>query len=120
MDEDLGRATIVYENADGDTVERTVPNEHIAYVQDHWILKTDGDESGVDTVRRIPIQRVYHVERDVEEFREEVETLRDQVESVADDLRSRLLGGRDDGRDEGEDVVHIDVEEADERDDDSS
>lgn len=95
--EDLGEATIVYEDADGETVEETVQNEHVAYFQDHWMVKTGEDEQGRDLVRRIPAQRVYHVERTVEQFEEEVKTLRDQVQSVADDLRSKLLGGQGSG-----------------------
>jgi len=93
VEEDLGEATIVYEGPDGETESQTVQNEHVAYFQDHWILKTGEDDHGRDLVRRIPASRVYHVERTVEQFEEEVSTLRDQVESVADDLRTRLLGG---------------------------
>lgn len=93
VEEDLGKATIVYEGPDGETESQTVQNEHVAYFQDHWILKTGEDDRGRDLVRRIPAERVYHVERTVEQFEEEVSTLRDQVESVADDLRTRLLGG---------------------------
>ena len=99
-DSDLGTATIVYEDPSEGTVERSVPNEQIAYFQDHWILKYGEDEAGNDVVRRIPVERVHYVERTVGEFGEEIGTLRNQVESFADDLRSRLLGGR--GRDEGD------------------
>ncbi|WP_236035440.1 hypothetical protein [Haloarcula rubra] len=106
VDDDLGTATIVYETADDGTVERTVQNEHIAYFQDHWILKTDEDADR-DVVRRIPRERVHYVERSVEEFEQEVGTLRNQVESLADDVRSKLLGG--DERSEQE-AHHIDVE----------
>ncbi|UPV74724.1 hypothetical protein M0R89_01315 [Halorussus limi] len=100
VEEDLGEATIVYEGPDGETVEKNVQNEHVAYFQDHWILKTGEDDEGRDLVRRIPASRVYHVERTVEQFEEEVSTLRDQVQSVADDLRTRLLGGGSSGGDE--------------------
>jgi hypothetical protein len=106
LEEDLGEATIAYEDPDGDTVERTVPNEHLAYFQDHWILKRDGDEADRDMVRRIPAYRVYHVDRSVEEFEEEIKTLRDRVQSVADDLRTKLVGGGRRERDEH----HIQVE----------
>jgi hypothetical protein len=99
-DSNLGTATIVYEDPSDGTVERSVPNEQIAYFQDHWILKYGEDEAGNDVVRRIPVERVHYVERTVGEFSDEVGTLRNQVESFADDLRSRLLGGRD-GGDEG-------------------
>ncbi|WP_101295352.1 hypothetical protein [Halegenticoccus soli] len=111
VEEDLGQATIAYEDPDDGTVERTVQNEHVAYFQDHWIVKTGEDEQGRDLVRRIPYQRVYYVERSVEAFEEEVKTLRDQVQSVADGLRSKLLGG---GESRGEsDVQRIDVESGD-------
>lgn len=101
VEEDLGEATIAYDGPDGETVEETVENEHIAYFQDHWILRTDEDEQGRDRVRRIPAQRVYYVERTVEEFEEEVKTVRDQVQSVADEIRSKLLGGPGEGGGEG-------------------
>ena len=69
MDEDLGQATVVYENSeqDGDPIERTLENENVVYFQDHWLLKID-ERDGEDVVRRIPAQRVYYVERTVEEF----------------------------------------------------
>ncbi|WP_276270576.1 hypothetical protein [Haloarcula litorea] len=112
VDDDLGTATIVYETPDG-TVERTVQNEHIAYFQDHWIVKTDEDGDDHDVVRRIPLQRVHYVERSVDEFEEEVQTLRNQVESFAEDVRSRLLGGRERSEEEPH---HIDVDsESDDR-----
>jgi len=102
VQEDIGQATIVYEGPDGDAVERTVDNEHVAYFQDHWIVKIDDEAhedeeeermEGRDTVRRIPTQRVYYVERSVEEFEQEVKTLRDQFQSITEDLRSKLMGG---------------------------
>lgn len=93
VEEDLGEATIAYEDPDEGTVEKTVENEHVAYFQDHWIIKTDDSDEGRDTVRRIPTNRVYYVERSVEEFEQEVATLKDQVQSFTDDLRSKLLGG---------------------------
>jgi hypothetical protein len=122
VEEDLGEATIAYEDPDEGTVERTVQNEHVAYFQDHWIIKTDESESGRDTVRRIPAQRVYYVERSVEEFEQEVKTLKDQVQSLTDDLRSKLLGGGG-GGDSGEqpEAYRIEVEsgELDEEDEES-
>jgi hypothetical protein len=122
VEEDLGEATIVYEAPDGETVEQNVQNEHVAYFQDHWILKTGEDDEGRDLIRRIPSERVYHVERTVEEFEKEVETLRDQVQSVADDLRSRFLGGDEGGRSDresgGSERIDIDVESGDLADDD--
>lgn len=101
LEEDLGQATIVYEGPNEDIVEKTVPNEHITFFQDHWLIKTDEDEQGRDLVRRIPAYRVYYVERSVEEFEEEIKTLRDRVESVTDDLRTKIpVGGG--GSDSGE------------------
>ncbi|WP_435333689.1 hypothetical protein [Haloarchaeobius sp. TZWWS8] len=114
VDRDLGEAVIVYDDPDDGTVEKTVKNEHVAYFQDHWIVKT-GEDEGADLVRRIPVQRVHYVERSVEEFENEVSTLRDQVQSVADDLRSKFLGGDDRGDSDSE-PLRIDVQsEEDER-----
>ncbi|WP_276258581.1 hypothetical protein [Haloglomus litoreum] len=128
MDEALGEATIVYDHPEEGTAELTLENENVAYFQDHWICKID-ERDGEDIVRRIPAERVYYVERTVEEFEDEVATLRNQVESFADDLRETLLGGRkrdggddpdteaDADRDDGDDgPVTVDVSEA-ERDD---
>lgn len=115
VEEDMGQATIVYEDPDDGTVEKTVDNEHIAYFQDHWIVKTGDSERDRDTVRRIPHQRVYYVERSVEEFEAEIKTLRNQVQSFADDLRSKLLGGE--SHDQSE-VRHIDVESGESTEDD--
>ncbi|WP_135830392.1 hypothetical protein [Halorussus halobius] len=113
VEQDLGEATIAYEGPDGETVEENVENEHVAYFQDHWMLRTGEDEQGRDRVRRIPSERVFYVERTVEEFEREVETVRDQVQSVAEDLRSKLLGGErgPDADDEDDpEVYRIDVE----------
>ena len=136
VEEDLGEATIVYEGPDG-TVEETVDNEHVAYFQDHWIVKTGENEAGHDTVRRIPAGRVYHVERDVEEFEREAATmfdelqsvasefergfgsLREEFESVAEEVGTLLPGqGGRHAEPEDPDVVRIDIsdEEADQRD----
>ena len=87
---DLGKATIAYEDTNGDTVEETVENEYVAYFQDHWMVKTGEAESGEDVVRRIPAQRVYYVERNVEKFEEEVMTLRNQVQSLASDISGEV------------------------------
>jgi hypothetical protein len=107
-DQELGQATIVYEDPHEGTVEKQVDNEHIAYFQDHWILKTD-EQDGRDIVRRIPIQKVHYVERSVEEFEEEVATVRNQVESLAGNLRERLFGSEQQS-DSGESLT-IDVGE---------
>ncbi|WP_276254942.1 hypothetical protein [Halomontanus rarus] len=122
LERDVGRATIVYETPDESVEETTVPNEHIAYFQDHWIIKTGEDEEGRDLVRRIPAQRVYHVERTVEEFAEEVKTVRDQVESFAADLRTKIPvggGGGDESRSKRESAgdvgpINIDIREGEE------
>jgi hypothetical protein len=97
VERDLGEATIVYEDPREGTVEWTRQNEHVAYFQDHWIVRVNEDESETDEVRRIPAQRVHYVERSVEEFEEEVSTLRDQVQSFAGDLQEKLLGGESGG-----------------------
>ncbi|WIV68395.1 hypothetical protein [Natrialbaceae archaeon AArc-T1-2] len=111
LERDLGEATIVYEEPDEGTVRKTVPNEHVAYFQDHWIIKTDEDEEGNDIVRRVPARRVHYVERSVEEFEEEVSTLLDQVQSFASDLRTKIPVGGDDER--SEEPHRIDVERGD-------
>lgn len=123
VEEDLGEATIVYEDPDEGTVEKTVQNEHVAYFQDHWMVKTGEDEQGRDTVRRIPSTKVHYVERTVEEFEDEMKTFRDQVQSFTDDLRSKLLGehgsgGRGGSTAEDEEVYRIDVESGEEAEDD--
>jgi len=96
VEEDIGEATIVYEDPDEGTVRRTVENEHVAYFQDHWIVKTGEDDEGRDTIMRIPATRVYHVERTVEAFEEEIATLADQVRSITADLREKLPVGSED------------------------
>lgn len=116
MDQDLGRATVVYEHPEEGTVERTLENENVAYFQDHWILKID-ERDDADVVRRIPATRVHYVDRSVEAFEDEVATLRNQVESFADDLRETLLGSRDDD-DGDEGPVTVDVTEAEDGTDD--
>ena len=111
---DLGSATIVYDHPEEGTVEKTVQNEHIAYFQDHWILKRDEDEAGNDIVRRIPHQRVHYVDRNVETFEDEISTVRRQVENVASDIRSKLLGGSKDDHSRDRqpgDPVEISVED---------
>ena len=116
VEKDLGEATIVYEDPDDGTVEMQVENEHVAYFQDHWVIKRDEHETGHDLVRRIPAYRVYYVERSVEEFETEVQTIATQVQSIAEDLRQRVLGfdggrgrgGR--GTESGEEAVQINVE----------
>ena len=114
VEEDLGEARIVYEDPDEGTVERNVQNEHVAYFQDHWIVRMGEDDDGNDLVRRIPTRRIHYVERSVEEFEEEIKTLRNRVQSAAEGLRSRLLGD-DDERGNGErgddEPVHVSVDD---------
>ncbi|MDG5760917.1 hypothetical protein QA600_16415 [Natronococcus sp. A-GB1] len=122
LERDVGEATIVYDEPDEGTVRKTVPNEHVAYFQDHWIIKTDEDEDGRDIVRRIPAQRVHYVERSVEEFEEEVSTLVDQVQSFASDLRTKIpVGGDSAGRHErgheDTDPINVDIDEPEDDDD---
>ena len=78
-DPELGRATVVYDNPDGEQVSREVDNEHIVYFQDHWQLKTGTDADGNDVIRRIPRHRVHYVERSVEEFEDRVDALLNQA-----------------------------------------
>jgi hypothetical protein len=114
MDIDMGKATIVYEHPEEGTVKETVENEYIAYFQDHWLMRHGEDEEGNDLVRRIPLQRVHYVDRNVEEFEDELGTLRNQVESVANDIRSRVFGGREEGEArENERPIEINVESGD-------
>ena len=117
LERDLGEATIVYDDPAEGTVHKTIPNEHVAYFQDHWIVKTDEDDEGHDIVRRIPSGRVHYVERSVEQFEEEVETVIDQVQSFAADLRTKLPVGGSDEREDRSEVrpLEIDVEEGDDR-----
>jgi hypothetical protein len=82
-DPELGQATIVFDDPNGETTKRVVDNEHIVYFQDHWQFKTGTDAEGNDVIRRIPIQRVHYVERSVEEFQ-------DRVDAMIDQARKRL------------------------------
>ena len=87
---ETGTATIVYDHPDEGTVEETVSNEQIVYVQDHWAFASGTDENGNDLVRRVPHTRVHYVERSVQEFEEEIKTIRRRVESFASEVRQRL------------------------------
>ena len=80
MDVDVGTARLVYETADG--VERLdVDNEHLAFVDDHWVVvQPDGDDEG-GTVTRIPRDRVYRVERSVDELESRARELLDKATS---------------------------------------
>ena len=100
---ELGQATIVYEDPGGGQVEKQVENDGIAYFQDHWIVRTGETDEGHDTVRRIPSHRVYYVERDVEEFKQEVQSLRNQVESLANEVKSKFSSGESDEGTDGND-----------------
>ena len=80
-DPTLGQATIVFEAPDGETESYEVDNEHIVFFQDHWQVKTGEDEEGNDVIRRIPRDRVYYVERSVEEFQDRVDALVDKAKN---------------------------------------
>lgn len=82
-DQELGQAHIVYDDPHEGVTETTVDNEHVAYFDDHWFVKTGEDDDGNDVVRRIPRDNVYYVERSVEEFKE-------QMTSMADELKQRV------------------------------
>ncbi|GAA0251879.1 hypothetical protein ACFFQF_02800 [Haladaptatus pallidirubidus] len=71
-DPDVGTATIVYEDADGIT-EREIENDDIVYFDDHWLVKVGENDDGDDVVRRIPRERVHHVERSIDELEKKVE-----------------------------------------------
>lgn len=114
LERDLGEATIVYDTPDGDLVEKTVPNEHVAYFQDHWLIKIDEDQEDHDIVRRIPRDRVWYVERSVEEFEDEIDTIQSQLQSVADDLRSKIPSG-DDSTDNDAHRIDIENDDSDDR-----
>ena len=101
-------ATIVYERG-AEVVEETVPNKHLVYFQDHWVLHAGEDDDGV-RVRRIPRERVQYVERSVGEFGDEVSTLKNRAQTLADDLRDRLLGeGETHESHDEEEPTHINV-----------
>ncbi|WP_302082321.1 hypothetical protein [Salinibaculum rarum] len=119
-DSNLGTATIVYDHPEEGTVEKTVKNEHVAYFQDHWILKRDEDEAGNDVVRRIPVERVHYVDRSVETFEDEIGSVRKQVENVANDIRSKLLGTGSERDQRTGEPVEITVEDDSEPGDDST
>lgn len=87
---ELGQASIVYEDPDDGVVERTVDNEKIVYVRDHWMVRTGTDEDGNDLMIQIPRDRVHRVDRTVEKFEDQAGTVRRRVESLASDLRERI------------------------------
>ncbi|GAA0664206.1 hypothetical protein ACFQDG_06010 [Natronoarchaeum mannanilyticum] len=80
-DPELGQATIVFDDPDGDVESIEVDNEHIVYFQDHWQVKTGEDEEGNDVVRRIPRGKVHYVERSVEEFQDRIDALVDKAKN---------------------------------------
>ena len=87
---ELGKATIVYEDQDGEMVEETVANEQLVYARDHWMVKSGTDDQGNDLMHQIPVQRVVRVDRNVQKFEEQAQTMRHRVESFADDLRKKI------------------------------
>ena len=81
MEADVGTARVVYETPDG--VERVrVDNEQVAFVDDHWAVVDPGEgDDDTGTVTRIPRERVYRVEREVDELRSRAESLLDEAKS---------------------------------------
>lgn len=95
---ELGKATIVYEDQEGEMVEETVKNEQLVYARDHWMVKSGTDDQGNDLMKQIPVQRVVRVDRNVQKFEEQAQTMRHRVESLADGLRKKLPMDVGDGR----------------------
>lgn len=87
---ELGQATIVYEDPDDGRTEKTLDNEQVMYIRDHWTIKAGTDEDGNDLMQQIPRDRVHYVERSVEKFEEEASTVRHRIESIASDIREKL------------------------------
>ena len=83
-DPEIGMATIVFETPDGETDQFTVENEYIIYFQDHWQVKAGEDDDGNDVVRRIPKEKVFYVERSVEEFQDRIDALLDRAKDRFD------------------------------------
>ena len=83
----LGSATIVYESPDGDREEHTVDNDRITYFQGHWLFAYGTDDDGNDIVRRVPRERVHHVERSVEEIEESFATVIDKARGKLEAIR---------------------------------
>ncbi|MFH5798312.1 hypothetical protein [Haladaptatus sp. DYF46] len=71
---DTGTATIVYDDPDGEVIEREVENDDIVYFDDHWLLKVGVNDEGDDIVRRVPRERVHYVERSIDELEKKVES----------------------------------------------
>ena len=78
-DPELGQASIVFENENGETEHAVVDNEYIVYFQEHWQVKYGEDDQGNDVIRRIPREHVYYVERSVEEFQDRIDALLDKA-----------------------------------------
>lgn len=85
---EIGTATIVYETPEDGRESVTVDNDRIAYFQDHWLFAYGTDEDGNDMVRRVPDNRVYYVERSVEEIEETFESTLEKAKDKIDDVRS--------------------------------
>ncbi|MFD1561979.1 hypothetical protein ACFR99_00120 [Haloarchaeobius amylolyticus] len=83
---ELGTATIVYETPGEDDERVTVDNDRIAYFQDHWLFAYGTDEDGNDVVRRVPKERVYYVERSVEELEETFESSLEKAKGKLEEL----------------------------------
>ena len=110
---ELGQATIVYEDPDEEgKKEVTVKNEQLAYVRDHWAVKSGTDDEGNDLMKQIPATRVHYVERNVQQFEEEINTVRHRVESLAGEIRQKLpvdlgQGGSQGGQPRGQSPTQV-------------
>jgi len=118
---ELGEATIVYEDEDGEVVKETLDNEEIVYARDHWMLRQGTDDRDNDLMKQIPRDRVYRVERNVQAFEEEAQTMKRRIESIASDIRRKIPVDVGDGRETGRGTrgethqapTRIEVEESD-------
>ncbi|KZN24081.1 hypothetical protein A4G99_06365 [Haladaptatus sp. R4] len=71
---DTGTATIVYDDPEGEVIEREAENDDIVYFDDHWLIKVGVNDEGDDMVRRVPRERVHYVERSIDELEKKVES----------------------------------------------
>lgn len=83
---ELGTAEIVYETGEGEVERAEVHNDRIVHFDDHWLFEYGTDDDGNDVVRRVPRDRVYHVERSVEEVEESFETAVDRAKNKLEEI----------------------------------
>jgi hypothetical protein len=111
-DLELGQATIVYEDPDGGLTRRTLDNEQVVYVRDHWTVKAGTDDQGNDLMHQIPRDRVHHVERNVERFEEEASTVGHRLRSFASELGQKLpVGSEERSGDSDVEPIPVDTRE---------